>query len=103
MKDSGIHMTELKVDGGACANDFLMAFQADILGVPVERPEILESTALGAAYLAGIGVGLWKLSDVAEHKKIEKIFQPKMAIEQREKLYRIWQRAVERSMKWIDE
>ncbi|WKK66306.1 glycerol kinase GlpK [Lutimonas zeaxanthinifaciens] len=101
-EDSGVRLTALKVDGGACANNYLMQFQADILDTPVERAEIIESTALGAAYLSGIGVGLWKKEDILKNRKIEKEFQPKMDESKRKKLYATWKKAVSRSMDWED-
>ena len=102
--DSGIGLRELRVDGGACANDFLMQFQSDILGVPVERPEIIETTALGAAYLAGLAVGFWKdQSMIVERRKVNRKFKPDMNEDKREKLYAGWKKAVKRSMHWEDE
>lgn len=101
-KDSGIKLKELKVDGGAAANNYLMQFQADILGTTVERPEVIESTAQGAAYLAGISVGLWKKEDIINNRIIEEQFLPNMDSEDREKLYATWQKAVKRSMNWIE-
>ncbi|BCV25884.1 MAG TPA: glycerol kinase GlpK [Firmicutes bacterium] len=99
--DSGIKLTALKVDGGAVANDFLMQSQADILGVPVHRPKVTETTALGAAYLAGLAVGFWAdQEEIAAKWQINKEFTPAMAADQREKLYRGWKRAVERALKW---
>jgi glycerol kinase len=99
--DSGINLTALKVDGGAVANDFLMQFQADILGVPVHRPKVTETTALGAAYLAGLAVGFWANQDeIAAKWQMDKEFSPSMSPEQRAKLYRGWKRAVERALKW---
>jgi glycerol kinase len=99
--DSGINLTALRVDGGAVTNDFLMQFQADILGVPVHRPKVTETTALGAAYLAGLAVGYWASQDeIAAKWQIDKEFSPYMSPEQREKLYRGWKRAVERALKW---
>ena len=78
-QDSGIKLTELKVDGGACNNNFLMQFQSDILNVQVDRPEVTETTALGAAYLAGLAVGYWKSKEeVAEHWAISRSFKPSM-------------------------
>ncbi|MDH4261794.1 MAG: glycerol kinase GlpK [Spirochaetia bacterium] len=103
VNDSGIDMQKLRVDGGACANNFLMAFQADILGVPVERPKVLESTALGAASLAGLAVGMWSMEDLSSHKEIERTFQPSLNKSQRNNLYHNWQRAVKRSMRWIED
>lgn len=100
-KDSGLSLKVLKVDGGACANDYLMQFQSDILGADVERPEVIESTAQGAAYLAGIAVGLWEKEDIIKNRIIEEQFSPTMSSETREKLYATWQKAVKRSMGWI--
>jgi len=101
-EDAGLELSSLKVDGGASSNNILMQFQADILGVEVERPEIIESTALGAAYLAGIQVGLWKKDDILKKRKIQKRFTSKMDVEVRNKLYKGWQKAVNRTMGWID-
>ncbi len=101
-EDSGVKLASLKVDGGACANNYLMQFQADILGTRVERAEIIESTALGAAYLAGIGVGLWKKEDILKNRKIQKEFNPVMEVAKRDKLYATWKKAVSRSMNWED-
>ncbi len=102
--DSGIELKELRVDGGACANDFLMQFQSDILGVPVERPEIIETTALGAAYLAGLAVGFWKdQSMIAERRKVNRKFLPSMSEDKRKELYSNWKKAVKRAMHWEEE
>ena len=101
-KDSAVALTSLKVDGGACINNLLMQFQADILNVDVERPEEIETTVMGAAYLAGICVGLWKQDDIVNRRKIDKTFIPSFSKEKREKLYRKWQKAVERTKDWID-
>lgn len=93
--DSGIDMKTLRVDGGAVTNDFLMQFQADILNVPVERPSVNETTALGAAYLAGLAVGFWEnKDDVQEHWQLDQQFEPQMAEQQREQLYDGWHKAV---------
>lgn len=102
-EDAGIKLARLKVDGGACANNVLMQFQADILNTPVERPEVIESTAMGAAYLAGIQVGLWKKEDIVRNRKIQRTFEPQMDEATRSKLYNGWTKAVKRSMKWVDE
>lgn len=102
-KDSQLAISALRVDGGATANNFLMQFQADILDVKVERPAILETTALGAAYLAGLAAGLWQKDDIAQHWRIDHTFAPVMAVEQREKLYKGWQKAVKRAMAWEEE
>jgi glycerol kinase len=102
-EDAGLKLASLKVDGGACSNNILMQFQADILGTHVERPEVIESTALGAAYLAGIFTGLWKKNDIVKNRKIQKSFSPQMAPVTRDKLYRGWQKAVERTKGWVDQ
>ena len=87
--DSGVTLKELKVDGGAVVNNDLMQFQADILGVAVERPEVSETTALGAAYLAGLAVGFWKdTGDVAKNWALDRRFEPQMDEEKREKLFK---------------
>jgi glycerol kinase len=101
--DSGLKISSLKVDGGASANNLLMQFQADILNAEVERPAIVESTALGAAYLAGIGVGLWKKDQITKRRKVERTFKPGIDEVKRSKLYRGWLKAVERTKGWIDE
>jgi glycerol kinase len=94
-KDSGIRLRDLHVDGGATCNNFLMQFQSDMLGVPVERPVVTETTALGAAYLAGLAVGFWKdLKDISSNWKSEKTFKPAMKKPAREKLYEGWKKAV---------
>ena len=103
-EDSGIDLQALRVDGGAVANDFLMQFQSDILGVPVHRPEVIETTALGAAYLAGLAVGFWSGKDEISKKwNVNRIFEVEMEEERREELYKGWKRAVERSLKWEEE
>jgi glycerol kinase len=100
-KDSGLELKSLNVDGGACANNFLMQFQSDILNAEVIRPEIIETTALGAAYLAGIAVGFWDKALIAEKREINKIFHPKMTSEVRNELYGNWLNAVERAKSWL--
>ncbi len=103
-KDSRIKLKELRVDGGAAANTFLMQFQADILGVPVVIQGTTETTALGAAYLAGLAVGFWKdIQQVAKNFKVRKKFIPRMPVSQREALYRKWKEAVERAKGWEEE
>jgi glycerol kinase len=100
-KDSGIKLKELRVDGGAAANGFLMQFQADILGVPVVIQEITETTALGAAYLAGLAVGYWKdPNQISQNFKVQKKYMPQRPSKQRESLYRKWKMAVERAKGW---
>jgi glycerol kinase len=102
--ECGIDLCELRVDGGACANNFLMQFQADIMGVPVERPLIIETTALGAAYLAGLAVGFWKDQEtIAGRRKVDRKFQPSMDEDKRHKLYTRWKKAVERARNWEEE
>jgi glycerol kinase len=101
-EDAGVDLSVLKVDGGACANNILMQFQADILGAQVERPEVIESTALGAAYLAGIHRGLWKKEDIIKNRRIQKSFVPDMKNDMREKLYSGWKKAVNRTMGWLN-
>jgi glycerol kinase len=100
--DSGLKISSLKVDGGASANNLLMQFQANILNAEVERPAIVESTALGAAYLAGIGVGLWKRDQITKRRKVERTFKPSIDETQRARLYKGWLKAVERTKGWID-
>jgi glycerol kinase len=102
-EDAGIKLTSLKVDGGASANNVLMQFQADILNTKVERPEVIESTAMGAAYLAGIHIGLWKKDQIIRNRRIQKTFTSKMDEATRERLYNGWKKAVRRSMAWIDD
>ena len=102
--DSDIALQSLKVDGGATANDLLMQFQADMLGVPVDRPQITETTALGAAYLAGLATGVWSgREELARHWQLERRFVPSMDEGDRSRLYRGWQRAVERTKDWEDD
>jgi glycerol kinase len=97
--DSGISLKTLRVDGGAVKNNFLMQFQSDILGVPVERPVVNETTALGAAYLAGLAVGYWKdQSEIAKQWNIDRTFEPSMSEEKRNELYEGWKKAVKATM-----
>lgn len=101
IEDSGINLTVLKVDGGASANDFLMQFQSDILNVNIERPDITETTALGAAYLAGMATGFWKSKgEVIQNWNMNKKFIPAMGEDERNKLYTGWKKAVERAKNW---
>lgn len=103
-QDSGIPLRGLKVDGGACANDFLMQFQADLLNTRVERPRCIETTAMGAAYLAGLAVGYWKnKEDVKQNWALERTFVPEMEEEYRRKLQKGWRRAVACSFEWAKE
>ncbi|MFT5291901.1 MAG: glycerol kinase [Planctomycetota bacterium] len=101
--DAGVPLTELRVDGGASANDLLMQFQADMLGVTVIRPHIQETTALGAAYLAGLAVGYWKnLDDLAGQWQIDRTFEARMPVEEKINLKQGWKRALERSKNWLE-
>lgn len=99
-QDSGIEVKSLMVDGGATSNNYLMQFQADILGVEVDRPAIVESTALGAAYLAGLKAGIWTLEGIRKIRKTERKFTPNLNQKERERLYARWQKAVERTFNW---
>lgn len=100
-EDAHISMKSLKVDGGACANDFLMQFQADLLHAQVERPSCIETTALGAAYLAGLAVGYWKnTDDIRKNWALQKRFSPQMEREERLARQKGWQKAVKRAQNW---
>ena len=102
--DSGIRLASLKVDGGAVANNMLMQYQADMLGVPVERPQVIETTALGAAYLAGLAVGVWKSKDELKKRwKLDNRFDPKMSREEADKIYKGWRKAVRHAMHWLED
>jgi glycerol kinase len=101
-KDAGITLSGLRVDGGAAASDLLMQIQADVLGVPVVRPKVLETTALGAAYLAGLAVGYWKdAAEVARNWQVDRTFEPSMSRERVAELCAGWEKAVERSKGWV--
>ena len=101
--DTGIPLNELKADGGASANGFLMQFQADILGIPVRRPMIRETTALGAAYLAGLATGVWKdLDDIKNQWTLDKVYQPQMDQSERGRLLDGWEKALSRSKGWAE-
>jgi len=103
-EDSGMELKELRVDGGAAVNHFLLQFQADILGVPVVIQATTETTALGAAYLAGLAVGFWKdQQQIAANYRVKRKFSPRMSSKQRESLYRKWKMAVERARGWEQE
>ncbi len=103
-RDFGIHVKELKVDGGACANNFLMQFQSDILQAGIVRPECIETTALGAAYLAGLAVGYWKdKAEIRENWKVSREFTSAMERENRDKLVKGWKRAVRCALAWAAE
>ena len=102
-KDSGVRLTALKVDGGMVRNELLMQFQADILGVPVVRPAVTETTALGVAYAAGLAVGFWRdEEELRRNWGVDRIWEARMPAEQRAALYRGWQKAVERALGWVD-
>nr|WP_302596508.1 glycerol kinase GlpK [uncultured Cellulosilyticum sp.] len=100
-QDAGMHLCMLKVDGGASKNDFLMQFQADLLGVKVERPQVVETTALGAAYLAGLAVGYFKdKEEIAKNWCLERTFEPDLAEDKKEQLLQGWSKAISRSSNW---
>jgi len=100
-RDAGLQLPALRVDGGATRNNWLMQFQADILGVPVQRPTVTETTALGAAYLAGLATGYWDSPEqIAQQWSVERTFEPRMSADQRDSLFAGWQRAVERAKGW---
>lgn len=102
-QDSGAPLKELRVDGGASNNNLMMQFQADILGVPVVRPKVTETTALGAAYLAGLAVGYWKGTDnITRQWQVDRTFEPQMQADERARLMRRWRKAVERSREWAE-
>lgn len=101
-EESHIALETLRVDGGASANNFLMQFQADILGTPVERPAVLETTALGAAYLAGLATGYWTKGEIASRWQCDALFEPGLDKEKTRLLYRGWRKAVERSLGWVE-
>ena len=99
-KDSKVKLKALRVDGGASANDLLMQFQADMLNANVERPKVIETTALGAAYLAGLAVGFWNKSEIQKSWQLDQKFESKMDTKERNSKYKKWQKAVKRSMDW---
>jgi len=102
--DSGIKLAALKVDGGACKNDFLMQFQSDIIDAPVKRPSCVETTAMGASYLAGLAVGYWNSKeDVIKNQSIDKTFEPEMSAEKRAHELKNWKKAVKCSFNWAKE
>ena len=102
--DSGVDLTALKVDGGMVVNETLMQFQADILGVPVIRPVVAETTALGAAYAAGLAVGFWvREDDIRTNWAEDKRWEPNMDEALRAKLYRKWKKAVTKTFDWVDD
>jgi glycerol kinase len=100
-EDSLVDVSQLRVDGGASKNDFLMQFQADITGVEVVRPKVTETTSLGVAYLAGLGVGIWSnLSELSSMWTSEMTFNPSMSEDERKRLLARWKEALKRSMGW---
>jgi glycerol kinase len=102
-KDSGVKLESLKVDGGMVANDLLMQFQSDILNGPVIRPIITETTALGAAYAAGLAIGFWSdLEDLRNYWKTEKIWNPRMVEKDRKTHINRWKKAVKRTFDWVE-
>ncbi len=103
-EDANIRLSALKVDGGMVGNELLMQFQADILGVPVIRPRVAETTALGAAYAAGLAVGFWRdMEELRRNWGVERVWEPHMPEEERERLYRGWKKAVERTLNWVED
>jgi glycerol kinase len=102
VSDSGVRLEVLKVDGGATVNDTLMQLQADILGVPVVRPVVAETTALGAAYAAGLAVGFWSdLNDLVENWRMDNRWEPRWSADQRDSAYAGWKKAVQRTLDWV--
>jgi len=102
--DSGISLRTLKVDGGAIVNNFLMQLQADVVGVPVVRPMVGETTSLGAAYMAGLAVGVWDdLAQVTRHWGVERTFEPQWDAARRSKGFHGWQKAVQRARDWVED
>lgn len=102
-QDSDIELSELRVDGGASVSNIMMQIQADMIRTNVNRPKMVETTAIGAAYLAGLATGFWESTDeIAKIREVDKVFEPKMDMEKREKRYRGWLRAVERSRDWVE-
>jgi glycerol kinase len=102
-QDSGVKLNSLKVDGGMVVNDTLMQFQSDVLGVPVIRPKVAETTALGAAYAAGLATGFWdNLEDLRQNWQVDKTWEPKMDATEREQAYKLWKKAVTRTFDWVE-
>jgi glycerol kinase len=102
-RDSGVDIRQLRVDGGMVVNELLMQFQADILNVPVVRPKVIETTALGAAYAAGLAVGYWSsTADISDNWGVDRTWRPSMEASRRETLYAAWNKAVARSLDWVD-
>jgi glycerol kinase len=102
-RDSGVRLTTLKADGGMVANNTLMQFQADILGVPVVRPRVAETTSLGAAYAAGLATGFWSgLDDLRRNWQADRTWEPRVEAAERERSYALWKKAVTRTFDWIE-
>jgi glycerol kinase len=102
-QDSGVTLDLLKVDGGVTANDFAMQVQADVLGIPVSRPVVAETTALGAAYAAGLAVGSWRdAEEMRRNWQADKQWEPRWGADRREAGHAGWQKAVERTLNWVD-
>ena len=101
-KDSGLKLTSLKVDGGACMNNYLMQFQSDLLGSEVNRPEIIETTSMGAGYLAGLKSNIWDKDQIIKNQKIDRSFNSKIKKMEREMMYNGWKKAVNRTFNWIE-
>ena len=99
--DSGIDISELRVDGGASVSNIMMQIQANMAQTKVDRPKTVETTALGAAYLAGLAVGVWEsLDDIQQNREVDKVFIPEMSVEERNEKYAGWKKAVTRAMNW---
>lgn len=102
-QDGGTPIRRLKVDGGACNNDFLMQFQADVLGIPVERPEVLDVTAQGAAFAAGLAVGFWDdYRTLVESRPIDRVFEPGVGQTEAQDNFAMWMKAVSRAKDWVE-
>ena len=102
-KDCGEELSALRVDGGASVNNFLLQFQSDILGKPIDRPKMVETTAFGAAFLAGLATGVWSdISEISSLRRSDRVFVPEMDSDEAQRLYAKWLKAVERAAKWED-
>lgn len=101
--DSGIEIADLRVDGGASVSNIMLQIQANMAQTKVDRPKTVETTALGAAYLAGLAVGVWdSLEDIEANREVDKIFEPQMSLEERNEIYAGWKKAVTRAMNWVE-
>ena len=102
-KDAGHALSVLRVDGGASVSNFLMQFQSDMIRKPIDRPKMVETTAFGAAFLAGLAVGVWNsMEDITKIRKSDRVFEPVMPEAEAKTLHKNWLRAVDRSLKWIE-